>query len=152
MSSVLTAQDIDVFLAFEAFDFDTTEFNDGLLAVLKAYQASGQHKLSPQERNQLVAQTKLYYFSTKTGNILDLLEYFHWKKSQQQAKLAAPADTTTNSGHQDQSPTYSSNYQNIVELILSGKPIPGIKKIPNTVLKESSKSVKQQRKKPWELK
>jgi hypothetical protein len=48
-------------------------------------------------------------------------------------------------------PPYSSNYKELVELILSGKEVPGIKQIPNTVLTEQeSKASATQRTKPWE--
>lgn len=52
---------------------------------------------------------------------------------------------------EDGEPPYSSNYQNLVELIMTGKPVPGIKEIPDTVLRDQgSVSHEQQRKKPWE--
>jgi len=48
-------------------------------------------------------------------------------------------------------PPYSSNYQELVELILSGKQVPGIKQIPDTVLPEQeSKPTAARRAKPWE--
>ncbi|CAK9441004.1 uncharacterized protein LODBEIA_P48730 [Lodderomyces beijingensis] len=47
---------------------------------------------------------------------------------------------------------YSSNYHNLIELIMTGQPVPGVKEIPDTVLKDQgSSSVKPQRSKPWEL-
>lgn len=43
------------------------------------------------------------------------------------------------------------SYQEIVELIQSGKPVPGIKEIPNTILEgQGTQSTKPRRKKPWE--
>lgn len=47
---------------------------------------------------------------------------------------------------------YTSNYQEIVDMIVNNKPIPGIKQIPKTILdpNTASKSTLQQRKKPWE--
>lgn len=43
------------------------------------------------------------------------------------------------------------NYQEIVDLIQSGKPIPGIKEIPDTVLAGQGTSATQSRRaKPWE--
>lgn len=46
----------------------------------------------------------------------------------------------------------SLTYDELVELIISGKPIPGIKKIPNIILQDQlSKPVLKQRKKPWEI-
>ena len=175
----ISSQDIDVFHDFDNFDFDSKEFNDGLLAIFKSYHEQFQsspdgfgelQKLGQKEKSQLIIQAKVYYYCTKTGNILNLLEYFHWKDIQQKEKLLLQsnfldleksphksnqlsnktfgANQSTSSGQSGQKETYSSNYQNIVQLIMSGKPIPGIKKIPNTILKQSSKSVKTQRKKP----
>ncbi len=43
------------------------------------------------------------------------------------------------------------SYQEVVELIQSGKPIPGIKEIPNTVLDgQGTQSTQPRRRKPWE--
>jgi hypothetical protein len=43
------------------------------------------------------------------------------------------------------------SYQEIVDLIQSGKPVPGIKEIPNTVLAgQGTNASKSTRKKPWE--
>lgn len=46
---------------------------------------------------------------------------------------------------------YSSNYQELVRMILAGEEIPGIKTIPSTVLEGArSEAAAAQRKKPWE--
>ena len=43
------------------------------------------------------------------------------------------------------------SYQEVVELIQSGKPIPGIKQIPDTVLDgQGTQSSQPRRRKPWE--
>jgi hypothetical protein len=43
------------------------------------------------------------------------------------------------------------SYQEVVELIQSGKPIPGIKQIPDTVLDgRGTQSTQRRRRKPWE--
>lgn len=43
------------------------------------------------------------------------------------------------------------SYQEIVDLIQSGKPIPGIKQIPDTVLAgQGTSAAKSTRRKPWE--
>lgn len=70
---------------------------------------------------------------------------------------ATSLDTTSQApeGTASQAPEgtapYSSNYQNVVELILAGKEVPGIKEIPDTVLPEQqSEAQASQRKKPWE--
>ena len=46
---------------------------------------------------------------------------------------------------------YPTSFAHIVELITSGKPVPGIKEIPPTVLEgQGTQPVKARRKKPWE--
>lgn len=46
---------------------------------------------------------------------------------------------------------YPTSFAHVVELITSGKPIPGIKEIPDTVLVgQETKSNHEKRKKPWE--
>ena len=46
---------------------------------------------------------------------------------------------------------YPSSFSQIVELITTGQPIPGIKEIPNTVLEgQDSQAAPAKRKKPWE--
>lgn len=48
-------------------------------------------------------------------------------------------------------PPYPKSFQDIVELITSGKPVPGIMEIPDVVSQEpSSRSVGEVRRKPWE--
>lgn len=52
---------------------------------------------------------------------------------------------------EDGSTPYPKSFAEIVELITSGKPIPGIKEIPNELSDEPpSESVEPQRRKPWE--
>ena len=46
---------------------------------------------------------------------------------------------------------YPTSFAHIVDLVTSGKPIPGIKDVPNTVLTgQGSQNAKAQRRKPWE--
>lgn len=46
---------------------------------------------------------------------------------------------------------YPTSFAQIVELVTTGQPIPGIKEIPNTVLTgQGTQPVKAKRKKPWE--
>lgn len=81
-------------------------------------------------------QAKTFYFCQQTGNIMNIEDYEEWKTTKDNAE-----------------PEYSSNYQELVELILAGKEIPGIKQIPDTVLEgQSSAHVSEVRKKPWEIK
>lgn len=84
-------------------------------------------------------QAKTFYFSKETGEILNIEDYQEWKRTVVQGTAE---------------PEYSSNYQKVVEMILSGKEkdIPGIMQIPDTVLEgQGSESKTSPRKKPWEL-
>ena len=46
---------------------------------------------------------------------------------------------------------YPTSFSQIVELITSGEPIPGIKEVPDTVLEgQASQPTTAKRKKPWE--
>ena len=46
---------------------------------------------------------------------------------------------------------YPLSFSNIVDLITSGQPVPGVKDIPNTVLDgQASRAIQPQRRKPWE--
>lgn len=81
-------------------------------------------------------QAKTFYFCQQSGNIMNIEDYEEWKTAKDNAE-----------------PEYSSNYQELVELILAGKEVPGIKQIPDTVLEgQSSAHVSEVRKKPWEIK
>jgi len=62
-----------------------------------------------------------------------------------EATEAEPATTT----EEVEPPRLS--YQEVVDLIQSGKPVPGIKEIPTTVLEgQGTQSTQARRKKPWE--
>jgi hypothetical protein len=51
----------------------------------------------------------------------------------------------------DDQPQYPLSFQEICELIASGKPVPGIRQIPNRLNdQEPSKSTMKPRPKPWE--
>lgn len=89
------------------------------------------------EKSRLTMQAKVFFFCSATGEILNIEDYEEWR---------------TNKSEQVQEPEYSSNYQEIVKLILEGKEVPGIKQIPDTVLEgETSESKVGERRKPWEI-
>lgn len=59
--------------------------------------------------------------------------------------MPAPADAS------EPPAPYPTSFAHIVDLITSGKPVPGIKDIPSTILTgQGTEPVKQRRKKPWE--
>ncbi|CAN3501349.1 hypothetical protein DICA1_D06898 [Diutina catenulata] len=187
----------DVYKQFLNYDFGADDdFVTGLQEIIDGHVESLREQdpsatVSAADRAQLTDQAKVFFFCSKTGNILELDEYRVWlarggnryKKSgqieeieegeqtggeqtaegeQTQAAIgdgtnATSLDTTSQApeGSTSQAPEgtapYSSNYQNVVELILAGKEVPGIKEIPDTVLPEQqSEAQASQRKKPWE--
>ena len=137
--------------------------------------------IPPLDRRQLEDQAKCFFYCSHTGNILNLDDYEKWRRDNgvhyaivepkiqeigdqdiETARHEVDYSEAQGSGTQfetkveksqddDTQPPYSSNYQELVELIVSGKPIPGIKYIPNTVFEDKkSVSLVGQRRKPWE--
>lgn len=153
-----------VYLEFLEYDWDSfQEFQDGLVEILDGYLSLLQERdptvqvIPPAEKQQLIDQAKLFFYCTKTGNILNLDEYYDWKRNnggkitlvEESEEVNAPE----NRDDQDQEAPYSSNYQQLVDLIVAGKPVPGIKEIPDTVLSDQgSKLEAKARVKPWEQK
>jgi Family of unknown function (DUF5572) len=89
----------------------------------------------------------LKWASRKFAKEVDFDAYKAHRSANTQASSAEPtpaADADDNDGP-------SLSYAELVELIQSGKPVPGIKDIPDTVLTgEGSTSVAVKRRKPWE--
>lgn len=130
------------------------------------------------DREQLQLQTQIYVFCLETDNILELQDYQYWLATSANSQAQQPAaETDSNAGATagvardvhaadeaaasdaavavDSNPPqeeYSSNYQEIVDMIVNNKEIPGVRQIPKTILDpaDASASVLQQRKKPWE--
>lgn len=124
------------------------------------------------DREQLQLQTKIFVFCSETENILELQDYQFWLADKQRALGVPQGDAGASAGDdldvdvdsqmvdsqhdvlavEPTEEEYTSNYQEIVDMIVNNKPIPGIKQIPKTVLDptSASESVLQQRRKPWE--
>lgn len=63
----------------------------------------------------------------------------------------APPPATSNGESADLNPACPTSFADIVALIQEGKPIPGIKDIPSTVLADkATQPTASRRKKPWE--
>ncbi|ODV90876.1 hypothetical protein CANCADRAFT_113028 [Tortispora caseinolytica NRRL Y-17796] len=110
--------------AFEEYDFDNDEvFQNGL-------------RLLDSSDPDTLAAAKIFYYSKKTAEPLTVEGYAHWKNT-----------TNTND-----SGKYPASFQDIAELILSGKAVPGIKEVPSIELGEAaaSSSSMSPKKKPWE--
>lgn len=138
---------------------DDQEFQGGLKAILGSTQ--NQEQLA-----HLTLRAKCYYFARKSGTKVDFDGYKQWveggreaghldgqEKGHLQGTEAAPQtepQQKTGSGGMGDAPKPAS-FAEICELIAEGKPIPGIKDIPDTVLEgQASESQTAQRKKPWE--
>ena len=101
--------------------------------------------------------------------MIDADEYKSWKRQRESENVqtatqsAEPEASHVNGDEKDQKteaePAAAAedaepprlSYQEVVELIQSGKPVPGIKEIPNTILEgQGTQSTQARRKKPWE--
>lgn len=139
------------------------EFQGGLKAILGSSQNQDQ-------LDHLTLRAKCYYYARKSGTKVDFEGYKRWVDGDRKAgnENEAGKDGTegaqavhqnetenenqkqTGSGGMGDAPKPAS-FAEICELIAEGKPIPGIKDIPDTVLEgQSSESQTAQRKKPWE--
>lgn len=166
-----------VYTEFLNFDWDSsTDFQNGIAEILDGHlellkeQDPHVTQIPAADKQQLIDQVKLFYFCSQTGHILNLEDFYVWKHngggkitllpdSEEKAshvkiaeepleKAVVPEDNVT--AETEETP-YSSNYQQLVELIVSGKGVPGIKQIPDTVLKgQESKLEAKSRAKPWE--
>ncbi|KAI5955093.1 hypothetical protein KGF54_001654 [Candida jiufengensis] len=147
----------DVYKQYLNYDWaSNTEFQQGLSEILESYKETlkeqdPQATISSLDQTQLINQAKSFFFCQQTGHILNLEDFQDWKlhngdKFSKNNKIEEISDVSVKDD-----PPYSSNYQELAELIMSGKPVPGIKEIPDTVLKDQgSESNKEQRVKPWE--
>lgn len=125
------------------FDQDP-EYQAGLQAILASANASGANAAD------LEFEAKVFFFRRATGN--DSLTVEDVKRVQKPSQPSSSSPPQQQQQQQPNDPPYSVSYKEIVELILSGKPIPGIKTIPDTVLgtEAASKAEAAPRKKPWE--
>lgn len=94
---------------------------------------------SPSQIQELTLRARLFYYARKK-NIPPV--NFDAYKAHLAAKSSQPAET---------SPPYPIPFADIVALITSGQPIPGIRDIPATVLSDrATQPMANKRKKPWE--
>lgn len=148
-----------VYIEFDNYNWDSfKEFQEGLSEILESHLEQLKEsdpsvdRIPAPQKQQLIDQAKSFFFCSHTGNILNLDDFYAWKRNNG-GKITYVDETEAEATPRDvpdQVP-YSNNYQHVVDLIVSGKPVPGIKHIPDTVLTEqSSKSEAPIRRKPWE--
>lgn len=153
----------EVYVEFLNYDWtQVKDFEAGVNEILQNYEENLQElqpgaKMLVGDRQQLIDQAKVFYFCSNTDHILELEEYRAWerewgdryRKNPKIEEIEVSEDNDKNNKEGDA--PYSNNYQELVELIMLGKDVPGIKHIPETVLSEKkSSSSAEQRKKPWE--
>ena len=135
------------------------EFQGGLEAILGSVQ-------DPEQVEHLTLRAKCYYFARKAGTPVDFDGYKQWVETQRgvSSQNGAPATVSGldivqtsepenaggGAGGMNDAPKPAS-FAEICEMIAEGKPIPGIKEIPDTILEgQASESTSEKRKKPWE--
>ncbi|KAF9201802.1 hypothetical protein CPC16_003701 [Podila verticillata] len=146
-----------IYAKFEGYNFDNdATFQTGLKSILGNNQGK-----SEKEQEDAVRNAKFFYFSRFVHNF-DYQQYLAWRaagessqetqevKEQQQTTEAAPVQEVLEPSS-DANPSYPKSFQEICELIASGKPIPGIRQIPNNLAEGTPSAPKLAPKpKPWE--
>ncbi|KAF2221478.1 hypothetical protein BDZ85DRAFT_17717 [Elsinoe ampelina] len=144
----------------ESYDWvNDQEFQGGLKAILGS-------ATSPEQVAHLSLRARCFYYSRKFGTKVDFDGYQAWRNAQSVVSNGdstvtdAPAGadhTTVAESETDAAPAAHGNaptpasFAEICQLIAEGKPIPGIKEIPDTVLEGSATAAtKPKRRKPWE--
>ena len=155
-----------LFEQLEAYPWDAdAEFQHGLQSILSSSSSSDQAE-------HLTLRAKCFYYARKTGTPVDFEAYKEWRErsvvasngltienltpsSTQSARTSDDRNTPlrheTSANSNEPPAPYPNTFSQIVELISSGQPIPGIKEVPNTVLEgQASRAVAGKRRKPWE--
>lgn len=134
------------------------DFQGGLQAILGSVQ-------DPQQIEHLTLRAKCYYYARKAGTAVNFEGYKHWVQARSNTSgrtgvngnlagtspaTIVPAESDTGAGGMASAPKPAS-FAEICDLIAEGKPIPGIKDIPDTILEgQASESQAEKRRKPWE--
>lgn len=148
----------EVYKDYLNYDWDSfTEFHEGLKEILDNYLENMKESdpsvtsIPALDRQQLTSQAKCFFYCSKTENILNLDDFEEWKIHNGDRYAKSTKIEQLDEETKSDDPQYSSNYQELVEMIVAGKPVPGIKDIPDTILPDQvSKSEEKQRVKPWE--
>lgn len=166
-----TPEQVETYKEFLNFDWDSfDEFQSGLNEILDSYlnnlkeQDPTVTSIPEGQKEQLVRQAKSFFYCTKTGNILSLEDFDTWR-SEEDSKYDTRNRVKDQNAFEgveelqidhdfphDEEEQPRLSYQELVDRITTGKPIPGIKQIPDVTLPDrSSVSTAAQRPKPWEL-
>lgn len=162
-SEVPATTELDNTILFHQLDSypwdEDQEFQGGLRAILGSVS-------DPEQVSHLTLRAKCYYYARKAGTTVDFDGYKQWVEHKrgngQTNETSSDANNTANNDIPAQTNATSSgamggdapkpaSFAEIVELIAEGKPIPGIKDIPDTILEgQASENQAEKRKKPWE--
>ncbi|KAH7355947.1 hypothetical protein BKA66DRAFT_539632 [Pyrenochaeta sp. MPI-SDFR-AT-0127] len=154
----------DVYEALETYNWDDdAEFQSGLSAILGS-------NSSPEQAAELALRARCFYYARKYTINVDFDAYKAYRSARNRPPPSPPTSTDVLSPleglpapdtaggilpapeNPNEPPApYPTSFAHIVELITSGKPVPGIKEIPPTVLEgQGTQAAKARRKKPWE--
>lgn len=133
-----------VFHQLDSYPWDEDqEFQGGLQAILGSVQ-------DPQQVEHLTLRAKCYYYARKAGATVDFDGYKNWVESRRAGGATGTSQSEQAAGGMGGAPKPAS-FAEICDMIAEGKPIPGIKDIPDTILEgQASEQQAQGRKKPWE--
>ncbi|KAJ8659745.1 hypothetical protein O0I10_004338 [Lichtheimia ornata] len=149
------SNDATVYEAFTKYDFDSDQqFQSGMSSILKQADAN------PETREQTLERAKWFYYN-KFIQAFDFEGYQKWKSQgdddtspkeeiqQQQTDENNEKDTKEENDDEDKPPKFT--FQELVEMIESGKEVPGIRQIPNKLNDGTPSEPKMPvRRKPWE--
>lgn len=150
MATDLNVDTIALFRQLDEYNWDDdAEFQGGLRAILGSAQ-------NEQQVDHLTLRAKCYYFARKAGTPVDFDGYKFWVESGRTNGVAintnAVDQQSDTSGGMADAPKPAS-FAEICDMIAEGKPIPGIKDVPDTILEgQASASHAERRRKPWERK
>ncbi|PQE29871.1 myb dna-binding domain protein [Rutstroemia sp. NJR-2017a WRK4] len=165
---VADEENISIFKELESYPWESdAEFQGGLTAILGS-------NSTPDRVRELTLRAQCFYISRKKNTTIDFDAYKAYLESRAGTQSTEPSATTTGSSDPTQSSDdapshtgsdlpsasnlndpknapYPQSFADIVALITSGAPIPGIREIPDTLLTDqASKPVASKRRKPWE--
>ncbi|KAL9129257.1 MAG: hypothetical protein Q9217_002237 [Psora testacea] len=162
-----------LFRQLEAYPWSIDrEFQSGLQSILDQNQ-------SPEQIEHLTLRARCFYYARKSGIPIDFYAYKAWRADRHAScdltngtaplsysNSSAASAAATSSSAVEWSPTlrheptsdptgppapYPTTFSQIMKLISTGQPIPGIKDVPDTVLEgHASRSMAGKRRKPWE--
>ncbi|KAF4591546.1 hypothetical protein GQ602_001845 [Ophiocordyceps camponoti-floridani] len=161
LSTIRSLQDQDsIYQAFDSYPWskDNT-FLSGLSAIL-GESGTGTPQGSPQD---IATHARVFYYAQRVGVQIDFAQYQAWLAQNPDHKppdKAAPkadlyVERSASSQNSSGEPNYPIGFAEMLKLLKDGKPVPGIKQIPNTVARGPAVKPVGSRaapRKPWEKK